>query len=117
MTLRRVDEPHRCPEPPKILTYEPGRGSLGDPDFKFPRIVDRIPVGSTWTCDECERTLVVWNRPMAVGATTVVMGGPEWREETRWERWKRHWRERRGPVDRRPMAPPIPMTKGRKPTA
>ena len=135
--LRRTpDTTHVCPPPPDILTYEHAEGTFGEPGWTPPRIVDRIPDGSTWTCDECGRTLVVMPRPTRAGRHTVVIGGPEWREETRWQRRRRRWHERRActcpgtglpprgagyrakdpcPVHPRKQAPRIPTVEGKKP--
>lgn len=126
-TLVRADVPHICPEPPSILTWERSE-EVGWP----PSIVDRIPNGSTWSCPECGRVLVV---DMSRGQVPH----PEWRDETRRERWRRLRAARRActcshrtglpplhggyrpraacPVHppKQRQAPPIPTVTGKKP--
>lgn len=83
MSLVRTEEKHYCPSPPKIETW--GEWPING----FPELIDRIPEGSTWSCDECGRTLVVCWQPTTKGRNTIVMGQYEWREETWRDRWKR----------------------------
>jgi hypothetical protein len=89
-TLRRAPRApqHICAEPPAIITW--GEGPPEEFDGYRPMVIlDRIPDGSTWTCDECGRIRVVWTRPDTVSRSHVTCGGPEWRDETLGERFRR----------------------------
>lgn len=76
---------HVC-NPPRIMTFQSPQPP--SKNWTAPAVVLHHPAGTRFHCD-CGTTWVVWNRPAQVGVHIVVVGGLEWREETRRERRQR----------------------------
>lgn len=72
--------PHHC-RPPAVR--------LAGFDGDRPWVHHPHPAGTRYHCDGCGAVWVVWDRPTYRGPTIVVMGGLEWRRETRKERRQR----------------------------
>lgn len=89
--------PHYCRKPDIFVVNPEWVGMENTPEGVSPRL-RMYNTGTRYTCPGCGDVWIVWEKPTQRGRYAVMVGGPEWRRETRTERrqrlgipWWRPW--------------------------
>jgi hypothetical protein len=82
LDLSRAKEPAHYCQPPEIVVYEADRR----PSFP-PRIIEQLPEGTRFICDECHKVLVVTWYEGGDNGKIGWTGRWDWRRETFLDRW------------------------------